>query len=196
MSLKLQETVDVTAGPRSAVVSFKNYGVQLRWCRKATWNYPNYARTRVTCFWRRHLISVYSQKRSHALISAFASWSTNSLKDYHFLSELVRARSILKQSTLHWWFTGCAAALLTSDLALQSGQFWHLLTPFVLCELQLLVSVLHSAAALTKCALTKQSSFHAAQCALGPIAPGQNTTLSIWSDARMSGFKDLRKNLH
>lgn len=189
MSLKLQETVDVTGGPRSAVVSFKNYAVQLRRCRKATLNSPNYARTRATCFWRRHLISIYSQKRSHALISAFASWSTNSLMDYHFLSELVRAQSILKWSTLHWWFTGCAAALLTSDLALQSGQFWHLLTPFVLCELQLLVSVLHSAAALTKCPV------HAAQCALGPIAPGQNTTLSIWSDARMSGFKDLRKNL-
>lgn len=61
MSLKLQETFDVTGSRRSAVASFKNDAVQLRRCRKATWNPPNYARTRVTCFWRRHLISIYSQ---------------------------------------------------------------------------------------------------------------------------------------
>lgn len=184
MSLKLQETVDVTGGPRSAVVSFKNYGVQLRRCRKATWNSPNYARTRVTCFWR-----IFTETFPRADFSVCLLEH----KLFNGLSLFIWAglgRSILKQSTLHWWFTGCAAALLTSDLALQSGQFWHLLTPFVLCELQLLVSVLHSAAALTKCPV------HAAQCALGPIAPGQNTTLSIWSDARMSGFKDLCKNLH
>lgn len=33
---------------------------------------------------------------------------------------------------------------MTSDLAFQSVQFWHPLTPFVLCELQLLLSVLSS----------------------------------------------------
>lgn len=34
------------------------------------------------------------------------------------------------------------AAAVTSDLAFQSEHFWHLLTPFVLSELQLLLSVL------------------------------------------------------
>lgn len=102
MSLKLQETVDVTGGPRSAVVSFKNYGVQLRRCRKATWNSPNYARTRVTCFWRQHLISVYSQKRSHVLISAFASWSTNSLTFYLSWSGPVHSKTEHLTLVIYW----------------------------------------------------------------------------------------------